>query len=146
MNARKLKKKLMFLSSAFNFWISKKKIDGLKALRICRTIYDGHFFVKINPIWETGSMRKTFISMGNLITSFRFRNRKSITFFVTFTLLLFDRVCLSFNNENALNLKRNHKTNREKSKLSVNKFKTFSWKKISMTYKRVLTTFIILNN
>ena len=39
-------------SEIFNFWISKKKIDGLKALWICRTIYDGHFFVIINTIWE----------------------------------------------------------------------------------------------
>ena len=48
-------------------------------------------------------------------------------------------------------MKRNHKSNCEKSKLSVNKFKTFSYKKnkkISKTYiiKIVLTTFITLKN
>ena len=44
-------------------------------------------------------------------------------FFVAFTILLFDSgVYLPFNNRNALNLKRNHKSNRENSKLSVNKF------------------------
>ena len=64
-------------------------------------------------------------SLGNLIINFHFRNRKSITFFVTITLLLFDSgICLPFNNGNALNLK-NHKPNRERSKLSVSKFKYF---------------------
>ena len=64
---------------------------------------------------ETGSIGTTFISLRNLIINFRFRNKKSITFFVTFTLLLSNSgVCLPFNDENALNLKRNHKSNREK--------------------------------
>ena len=66
-------------------------------------------------------------------------------FFVTFTLLLFDSgVCLSFNNGNTLNL-RNHKSNREKSKLSVNKFQVFFLKKIIKTYIRVITTIMNLN-
>ena len=63
---------------------------------------------------------------------------------MTFTILLFDSgVCLSFNNRNALNLKRNHKSNREKSKLTEREqiLRLFPEKKISKTYIRVLTTF-----
>ena len=51
MNARKLKKTLFFQKP----WTSdfrRKKTDRLKALWVCRTIYDGQFFSKINPIWE----------------------------------------------------------------------------------------------
>ena len=67
------------------------------------------------------SIRETLISLENLIINFHFRNLKSIMFFVTFTLFLFDSgVFPPFNNENALNL-RNHKSNREKPKMSVNK-------------------------
>ena len=48
-----------------------------------------------------------------------------------------------------VNQKRNHKSNREKSKLSVNKLQDFpenqTKKKISKTYITVLTTFITLN-
>ena len=81
------------------------------------------FFVKIDPFEKTGSIGKTLISLRNLKNNFHLRNLKSITFFVIFTTLLFDSgPCLPFNNKNALNLKRNHKSNREKSKLSVNKF------------------------
>ena len=67
--------------------------------------------------------------------------------FLTVTILLFGSgVCgLPSNNRNALNLKRNHKANREKSKLSVNKFQDFFLKKNSKTYIRVFTTFITLN-
>ena len=79
---------------------------------------------------KTGSIGKTFISPGNLIINFHFRN-KSITYFVTFKILPFNsRFCVPFNNRNTLNLKRKHKTDREKSKLSGNKFyKTFPEKK-----------------
>ena len=86
-------------------------------------IMDTFFKLKLTQFDKTGSIHKTFISLGNLISNFHFRNQKSITFFVTFTLLLFDSgFCPPFNNGNALNLKINHKSNREKSKLSVNKF------------------------
>ena len=65
------------------------------------------FFVKFTQIEKTGSTRKTFFSLGNLIINFHFQNQKSITFFVTFTVLLFDSgVCHPFNNGNALNLKK----------------------------------------
>ena len=79
--------------------------------------------IKLTKFQKTGSIGKTFISLGNLIINFHFRNSKSINFFVTVTFLLFDGgFCLPVNNRNALNLNRNHKSNREKSKLSVNKF------------------------
>ena len=72
---------------------------------------------------KTGSKRRDSIALGNLIIKDHIRNLKSIAFFVSFTLLLLDNgVCLPFNNGNALDLERNPKSNREKSKLSVNKF------------------------
>ena len=84
-------------------------------------------FLKLTKFEKTGSIRKTFISLGNLIINFHFRNQRAMKFFVTFTLLLFDSgAYLLFNNGHALNLKINHKSNREKSKLSVTNFKTFS--------------------
>ena len=77
----------------------------------------------LTQIEKTGSIRETFISLGNLIINFNFRNEKSITFFVTFRLLLFDSgVFFRFNNGNALNFKKKFKSHREKSKLRVNKF------------------------
>ena len=64
---------------------------------------------------------------------------------MTFLILLFDSgVCLPVNNGNALNLKTNHKSNHEKSKLS---WTIFSWKKTKKIFKIyiiVLTTFITL--
>ena len=55
-------------------------------------------------IQKTGSISKTFISRGYLIINSLFRNKKSITFFATFTLFLFDKgFCLPFNNGKALN-------------------------------------------
>ena len=78
--------------------------------------------LKLTQFEKTGPTGITFISLGSQIINFHFQNQKSITFFVTFTLLLFDSgVCLPFNNGNGLNFKRNHKSNREISKLSVNK-------------------------
>ena len=63
--------------------------------------------LKLTQFEKTGSIGKTFVSLGNLIINFHFRNRKSITFFGTFTILLFDSgVCLPFNNRNAMNLKK----------------------------------------
>ena len=57
--------------------------------------------LKLTHFEKTVSIGKNFISLGNLIINFHFRNKKSITFFVTFTLLLFARgVSLSFNNKN----------------------------------------------
>ena len=62
------------------------------------------FSLKSSQFEKTGSI---LFSLRNLIINFHFRNQKSITFFVTFTLLLFDSgVCLPFNNGNALNLKK----------------------------------------
>ena len=78
-----------------------------------------------------------------MINNFHFRNHKVATFFVNLTLLLFDiGDCLPLNNGNALSF-RNHKSNREKSKLSVKKLYDFFLKN-SKTYIRVVTTFITL--
>ena len=43
-------------------------------------------FIELTQFEKTGSRGKTFISLENLIINFHFRNYKSITFFVTFTL------------------------------------------------------------
>ena len=82
------------------------------------------FMLKPTQFKKTGSICTTFISLGNLIIKFHFQNQKSITFFVTFTLFLFDRgACIPFNNGNALNLKKKSKVKpQKKSKLIVNKF------------------------
>ena len=49
------------------------------------------FLLKLTQFEKTGSIGKIFISLGNLLISIvRLRNKKSITFLVTFTLLLFD--------------------------------------------------------
>ena len=66
------------------------------------------FLFNLTQFEKTGSIGKTSISLGNLIINFHFRNSKSITFFETFTLLLFDSgTRLPFNNRNALNFIRN---------------------------------------
>ena len=65
------------------------------------------FLLKLTQFEKTRSICRTFISLGILIINFHFRNKKSITFFVTFTILLFySGVCLPFNKRNALNLKK----------------------------------------
>ena len=88
------------------------------------------YLLKTTQFKKTGSKGKTFISLRTLIINFHFRNEKPTTFFVNYTLLLFDSgVCLPFNNRNAMNLKINHKSNREKLKLSVYKFYKFFLKK-----------------
>ena len=73
------------------------------------------FLLKLPQFEKTGSIRKIFISLGNLLINFHFQNWKLIAFFVTFALLLFDSgVCLPFRNGDGLNLKRNHKSNHKK--------------------------------
>ena len=78
------------------------------------------FLLKITPFEKTGSIGKTFISLGNLIINFHLRNKKSITFFVPNRILLFDSGdCLPFNNRKALNYK---KSNRAKIKIEREQF------------------------
>ena len=65
------------------------------------------FLIKLTQFEKTGSIGKCFIPLGDLKIKFQFQNQKTITFFVTFTLLLFDEgVLLPFNKGNELNLKR----------------------------------------
>ena len=47
------------------------------------------FWIKLTQLEKTGSIGRFFISLINPPIKFRFRNYKSITFFVTFTFLLF---------------------------------------------------------
>ena len=57
-----------------------------------------------------------------MIIKFHFQNYKLITFFVTFTVLLFDNgVCLSFNNGTVLNLNRNQTAIREAKNIHLTK-------------------------
>ena len=84
---------------------------ALKLFEFVEKLMMDTFLLKLTQFEKTGSIRTTFISLGNLIIYFHFRNQKSITFFVTFTFLLFDSgVCLPFNNVNALNLKKSSQT------------------------------------
>ena len=81
------------------------------------------FFDKPTKFEKTGSIGKNFISLGNsMIIKFHFQNYKLITFFVTFTVLLFDNgVCLSFNNGTVLNLNRNQTAIREAKNIHLTK-------------------------
>ena len=47
---------------------------AFKALSVSRTIYYGHFLLKLTQFEKTGSIDKTFISLGNLKINFHFRN------------------------------------------------------------------------
>ena len=93
---------------------------ALKLFELVEQFMMNTLLLKLTQFEKTGSVHRIFISLGNLIINFHFRNQKSITFFQTFTLLLFESgVCFPFNKRNALNLTRNHKSNRENSKLST---------------------------
>ena len=82
----------------------------------------GAYKIKLTQFKKTGSIDQIFISLGNLIKC-HFRNYKSITFFVNFTFLLLNSgVCVPFNRGNEVNLKKNQKSNREKTNTRVNKF------------------------
>ena len=48
-------------------------------------IYDLCFFDKSTRFEKTGSMSKTFISLGNLIIKLHLQNYEPIRFFMTFT-------------------------------------------------------------
>ena len=75
---------------------------ALKLFEFVEQFISDNFLLRLTGFEKTGSIGKTFISLGNLIINFHFRNLKTITF------LLFDSgVCLPFKNENALTLKRN---------------------------------------
>ena len=89
MNARKLGKKIdLFLLKCSTFEFRTKKLMALKLFEFVEQFLMHTFLFKLTQFGKTGSMGKTFISLGNLIINFR--NYKSITFFVTFTLLQFD--------------------------------------------------------
>ena len=80
----------------------------LKLFEFSKQFIMVNFLLQLTQLEKTGSIGKTFISPGNLIINFHFRNKKSITFFMTFLFLLFDSgVCLPFDNGNAL-LKKSH--------------------------------------
>ena len=76
--------------------------------------------MKLTQFKKIGSISKISIPLGNLKIESTFETSQSR--FYDFTLLLFDSwVCLLFNKENDLNLKRNQKLNREISDLNLNK-------------------------
>ena len=67
-NERKeTEKKTLFFQKPSTSWKSKKKIEGLKAVWICRIICDTHFLKKLTQFEKTESIGITFISLGNLI-------------------------------------------------------------------------------
>ena len=93
----------------------------LKLVEFREQFMAGAFLIKLTEFEKTGSIDKIFISLGNLIIKFRFQNKNLIIFIVTFTFLLFVKgVSLPFNEGNELNLKRNQKSNRNKSRLKQN--------------------------
>ena len=63
-------------------------------------VLEDTFLLKWTQFEKIRSISKTFVSLGNLINNFQFRNLKSITFLVTFTILLFNiGVCPRFKKE-----------------------------------------------
>ena len=108
---------LDFFQKSSTFELRRKKY-GLKSLMM------EIFLLKLTQFEEkTGSISKFFISLGYLIINFHFWNMKWIKFFVTFTFCWSKVDFAFFYKETALSLKRNYKSNREKSKLSLNKLK-----------------------
>ena len=72
----------------------------------------------INSIEKTGLIFKLFIWLGNVKIKIHFRNKKSITFFASFPILLFDSgVCLPFYKGNELNLKKKPKVKPRKNEI-----------------------------
>ena len=90
--------------------------------------------IKLTQFEKTGFIGNIFfISQGNSKIKFHLRNKKPITFFVTFTLLLFDSgLCLPLSTGNELNLKRNQKSNRKKNIVEPEQTKIFPEKKKSL--------------
>ena len=87
------------------------------------------FLLKLTQFEKTGSIRKNFIPLENLITR-EFPFSKSEVDHVFRDLYTFAfRVNLPFNNGNVLNIKKNHKSNGEKSKRACTIFRTFSCNK-----------------
>ena len=73
MKARKLKKKRLYFKNLqlLNF---EEKIDGLKFFEFVKPFVMNTFMLKLTQFEKTGSIGKTFISLGNLIINFYFRN------------------------------------------------------------------------
>ena len=89
------------------------------------------FLKKLTQFEKTGSKGKTSNSLGNLLIPLSFSEvLYNFRGLYIFAIRQWNLPCLPFNKGNALNLKRNHKSNRAKLKFSVNKFfKTFYEKK-----------------
>ena len=87
-------------------------------------------------------MGKYFTPLGNLKTEIHFRSKESITLFF-FNLLFDSEVHLPFNKGNAVQLKRNQKSNREKLNLSVTNFKTFSENRLTKNSPRPIKVYSV---
>ena len=126
MNARKQEKNGHVRWKNFNFWFLNLKKYALRAIWISRTTSYWWFFGSR----KLDQLVKLFISLGNLITNLHFRNSKSITFFATFTILLFDSGICLLNKEIEVSLEKiKRKSNLETSKMNVNKLRPFPEKK-----------------
>ena len=62
----------------------------LKLFEFLEQFITGTFLMKLIQFEKNGSRRKIFILLGDLNFKFHFKNYNLFTFFVTFTLLLFD--------------------------------------------------------
>ena len=60
----------------------------LKLFEVIEQFMMDTFLLKLTQFEKIGSIRKTFISLGNLINNSHFRNQKLITFSMTFCCLI----------------------------------------------------------
>ena len=77
---------------------------ALKLFEFLEQIMNGTFSINLTQFEKTGLTGIFFISLGNLKIKFQF-----------YTFLSDSGVCLTFNKENSLNLKRKSKSNRKKN-------------------------------
>ena len=75
MNARKLKKnRLVFFNQKSSTFELRMKKKALKLFEIAEQFMADTFLLKLTQFEKTASIGKTFISLGNLIIKFQFRN------------------------------------------------------------------------
>ena len=95
---------------------------ALKLFEFVAQFMKDTFLLKLTQFEKTGSIRKTFISLGYLIINFHFRSRSP----VSFTIFLFDSgVCLPFQQWKCTELKKKSQVKPRKIKIEREQIKTF---------------------
>ena len=64
----------LFFREPSTFELRRKKIDALKLFEFVEQFMMDTFFIKLTQFEKTGSIRTTFISLGNLIIKLHIRN------------------------------------------------------------------------